>query len=70
MAILNRDAATTLVAPDISTIASWAASASNLFGAVVNGSFVIFGAEAANFLSKPFSVFRPVPTAVPPCARG
>src|SRR3569623_3067381 len=37
LAILNRLAATVLIAPCEKTIASWAASASYLFGAVVHG---------------------------------
>jgi hypothetical protein len=50
------------------TIASCAASASNLFGAVTKGRPVIAAISAATRLSKPTLVFSPVPTAVPPCA--
>ena len=48
---------------------SCAASAANLFGAGLKGSFVIFFISLTIFLSKPFLVFNPVPTAVPPCAK-
>src|SRR4029078_13245925 len=41
LAILNRAAAIVLIAPWLMTIASCAASASNLFGALVNGRFVV-----------------------------
>jgi hypothetical protein len=57
-----------LMAPCENTIASWAASASNLLGAVTNGSPVIAATCAATFSAKPTGAFRPVPTAVPPCA--
>ena len=40
LAILNRAVATELSAPCTNTIASWAASASNLLGAVTKGNFV------------------------------
>jgi len=66
---LNNETATVLSAPLASTIASCAASASNLLGAVTKGSPVSSATAAANFSAKPFLVFRPVPTAVPPCAR-
>ena len=55
-------------APWVNTSASLAASASNLFGAVVNGravSSVTSGEASANS----GCALRPVPTAVPPCAR-
>ncbi len=68
LAILNRDAATVLMAPWVITMASWAASASNLLGAVVNLSLVILAMLRATFSAKPFGALRPVPTAVPPCA--
>ena len=70
LAILNRLAATVFSAPDISTIASLAASASNLFGAVTKGRPVISAIFAAIFSAKPSRVLSPVPTAVPPCASG
>jgi hypothetical protein len=50
------------------TIASWAASASNLFGAVTKGRPVIAAISFAMRTSKPLRVLSPVPTAVPPCA--
>ena len=55
--------------PETSTIASCVANASNLFSDVLKGNLVIFLHSRANFLSKPFFEFKPVPTAVPPCAR-
>mmetsp|Transcript_564 Transcript_564/g.1512 ORF Transcript_564/g.1512 Transcript_564/m.1512 type:complete len:273 (-) Transcript_564:293-1111(-) len=55
-------------APDVSTRASWAASASNLFSAVRNGSPVSFATFAATRTSNPRGAFSPVPTAVPPLA--
>ena len=42
--------------------------ASNLFGAVMKGRPVISAIFAATVVSHPCDVFRPVPTAVPPCA--
>ena len=51
-------------------MASLAASASNLFGAVTNGRPVISAIWAAIFSAKPLRVLRPVPTAVPPWASG
>ena len=54
--------------PDVSTIASWAAMASNLFSAVVNGMPVMRETCLANSSAKPCWEFSPVPTAVPPCA--
>jgi DNA invertase Pin-like site-specific DNA recombinase len=68
LAILKQLAATVVMAPCDITIASCAASASNLFGAVLKGSSVISAIFAATSLSKPFGALRPVPTAVPPCA--
>jgi hypothetical protein len=50
------------------TIASWAASASNLLGAVTKGRPVISAMLAATVSPQPGDVFSPVPTAVPPCA--
>ena len=49
------------------TIASFAARASNLFGAVLNGCSVKL-AIFSYFYVYPFGVFSPVPTAVPPKA--
>ena len=68
LAILNRLAASVFSAPDSSTSASFAASASNLFGAVTKGSPVSRATSPANFSAKPMGQFRPVPTAVPPWA--
>ena len=67
-AIFIRLAATVLSAPDISTTASLAAMASNLFSAVRNGSPVSAATSAAKRASKPALVLSPVPTAVPPWA--
>ena len=53
LAILNSDAATVLIAPWLNTIASCAASASNLLGAVVNGSPVIAAMRSATISAKP-----------------
>ena len=58
--------ASTLSAPLASTIASCAASASNLFGAVTNGRPVICATSSATRSAKPGCALRPVPTAVPP----
>ena len=52
--------------PEKFTIESCAASAANLFLAGLKGSFVIFLISDTIFLSNPFFVFNPVPTAVPP----
>ena len=68
LAILKSEAATVLMAPWLITMASWAASASNLLGAVVNLSPVILAILRATFSAKPLGALRPVPTAVPPCA--
>ena len=57
------------IVPEKFTIASCDANAANLFGAVLNGSLVIFFNSFTIFLSKPFLVFKPVPTAVPPWAK-
>ncbi len=68
LAIFISETASVLSAPLVSTIVSCAASASNLLGAVTNGSpvnsAIFFAARAANS----GCVFRPVPTAVPPSA--
>ena len=68
LAILNSAAATVLMAPWVITIASCAANASNLFGAVVKGRRVILAMCSATFSAKPLGALRPVPTAVPPWA--
>src|SRR6476659_8290663 len=47
LAILKSDAATVLMAPWLKTMASWAASASNLFGAEVKGRPVIAAMRSA-----------------------
>ena len=54
------------IVPEKLTIASWAARDANLFGDGLNGSLVIFFISLTIFLSNPFLVFIPVPTAVPP----
>ena len=69
LAILFKLVATTLSAPDISTMESCAASASNLLGAATKGSLVSWAIFCAIASSYPLTVFRPVPTAVPPSAR-
>ena len=66
--MLNSDAATVLIAPCENTIASCAASASNLFGALVNLIWVIAAIFSATFSANPTGALSPVPTAVPPCA--
>ena len=68
LAILNRLAATVLIAPWVKTMASCAARASNLFGAVVKGRPVMEAILSATPSAKPTGAFSPVPTAVPPCA--
>ena len=68
LAILNRLAATVLMAPWEKTMASWAASASNLLGAVVNFMPVSAAMRSATRSAKPTGALRPVPTAVPPWA--
>ncbi len=69
LAILFSETASTLSAPDASTMASWAAKASNLFGAVTKAKPVMAATSAANASAKPSGALSPVPTAVPPCAR-
>jgi hypothetical protein len=54
--------------PESSTNVSWAASAANLLGALVNLSLVSFATSAAKASAKPLGALRPVPTAVPPWA--
>ena len=68
LAILNSAAAVAVSAPWLNTMASWAARASNLLGAVTKGRRVIAAIRSATFSAKPTGAFRPVPTAVPPCA--
>lgn len=67
-AIFIKEHASTFNAPDTSTIVSWAANASNLFGADTKGKPVNSPILAAHFSAKPILVFKPVPTAVPPNA--
>ena len=55
--------------PEKLTISSCAANAANLFFAGLNGNLVILLISLIIFLSKFLLVLRPVPTAVPPCAR-
>ena len=69
-AIFINATAVVLRVPEKFTIESCAANASNLFLAVWKGSLVIFLISAAIVLSQPFLELIPVPTAVPPCARG
>jgi len=68
LAIFIRLTASVLSAPELSTIASCAARASNLFSAVTKDSFVISATCFANSTSKPTFELIPVPTAVPPWA--
>mmetsp|Transcript_9690 Transcript_9690/g.24936 ORF Transcript_9690/g.24936 Transcript_9690/m.24936 type:complete len:204 (-) Transcript_9690:736-1347(-) len=68
LATFISDVAIVFSAPLASTMASCAASASNLFGAVTNGRPVSFSSCAATSTSKPSKELSPVPTAVPPCA--
>ena len=68
LAIFIRDAASVFTAPWAWTIASWAASAANLFGAEVKGRPVSSAIFAAAASPKPAGAFSPVPTAVPPTA--
>ena len=55
--------------PEKLTISSCAAKAENLFLVGLNGIFVMFLISFIIFLSKPFLLLIPVPTAVPPCAK-
>ncbi len=68
LAILKRLAATVFSAPCENTMASCAASASNLFGAEVKGMRVIAEMRSAMSSAKPGGALSPVPTAVPPWA--
>ena len=65
----SSDTAQVFKVPEKLTIESWAASSANLFAAGLKGIFVILLISFTIFLSKPFLVFRPVPTAVPPWAK-
>src|SRR3546814_20291245 len=65
-AIFSREQAMVLSATEASTMASCAASASNLFSAVTKGSWVSLATSAAKASAKPSMAWRPVPTAVPP----
>mmetsp|Transcript_6371 Transcript_6371/g.8764 ORF Transcript_6371/g.8764 Transcript_6371/m.8764 type:complete len:221 (-) Transcript_6371:408-1070(-) len=68
LATFMREQAIVLSAPEISTSASLAASASNLFGAEVKGYPVMVAICLAMASLHPLEVLRPVPTAVPPIA--
>uniref|UniRef100_T1IQQ7 Uncharacterized protein n=1 Tax=Strigamia maritima TaxID=126957 RepID=T1IQQ7_STRMM len=68
LAILMMLHAITFNAPCTSAIESLLANASNLLGAVLNGS-PIKKKNRTTFSAKPFLVFNPVPTAVPPAAK-
>ena len=67
-AIFINEAASVASPPEANTIASWAASAANLFGAETNGNPVSSAIFAADASAKPAGAFNPVPTAVPPIA--
>ena len=69
LAILWSETATVFIIPDISTIASCVAIASNLFSAVLKLIPVNLDTLEANNFEKLFFVFKPVPTAVPPWAK-
>ena len=68
LAIFISEQATVLRAPEASTMASWAARASNLLSAVWKFRPVILQTSSAKRSAKPAAAFRPVPTAVPPWA--
>ena len=68
LAIFISDAASVLSAPWANTKASWAARASNLFGAVTNGWPLCWASSAATRTPNCAGAFSPVPTAVPPSA--
>ena len=68
LAIFIRLVARVFSAPDAKTVASWPASAWNLFGAVTNGSPVSSLIRRATRTANSGWVLRPVPTAVPPSA--
>jgi len=67
LAILNRLAATVLMAPWLNTMRH-GRQGLELVGAVVKAMPVILAMRSATILSKPMGAFRPVPTAVPPWA--
>ena len=68
-AIFIRLTAAVFNVPEKFTISSWAAKAANLFLVGLKGNLVIFLISFITFLSKPFLLFIPVPTAVPPWAK-
>ena len=68
LAIFIKQTAVVLSVPEKFTISSWAAKAANLFLVGLKGSLVIFFISLIIFLSKPFLLLIPVPTAVPPWA--
>ena len=68
-AIFINETANVFKTPEKLTTASCAAKAANLLDAGLKGILVIFFISFTIFLSKPFFVFIPVPTAVPPCAK-
>ena len=70
LAILCKATASTFRLACAATIASQAASAANLFGALTNGMACDCDSTSATSSPKPGGVFRPVPTAVPPIASG
>lgn len=66
LAIFMIETAVVLREPENSTNASWAARASNLFGALTNLYPVSLVTYSAISSANPSKVFNPVPTAVPP----
>ncbi len=68
LAILVSATASAFNAPCARTIASCAASAANLLGAVTKPRPVMRSSSAATSAPKVAGVLRPVPTAVPPSA--
>ena len=66
--IFINETATVFKAPCASTMASCAASDSNLLCSVMKGKPVKFAISFATFFEYPFGVLMPVPTAVPPNA--
>ena len=68
LAIFISDAASVFNVPWACTIASCAASASNLFGAEKKGNDVRAESSAATFVPNAGGALSPVPTAVPPSA--
>ena len=65
LAIFIKLTAVVFNVPEKFTISSWAAKAANLFFVGLNGSLVIFLISLIIFLSNPFLLLIPVPTAVP-----